>query len=494
MLQRLAPVVRIKGHLVVLRTKLFGVVEVRGVTERLTGVAIETDVMPEVVALEDPVMLNHPVVGCRNHRLQNRSGYIGMVHRSEVVTDVMDQSTQHILVVLAGPQRPGSSLEAMLKAIDRKASVIVTKEFQLLNDPVRNNGLSLFDRNHDLGPVLCSGLLETGERGFAGSDIGHVSSPLDVLKWKHNRCAGADPSGAGPATMTCDAHQVMTSAHTLTEGRRLAGKVAIVTGGAGGIGAATVDLFVAEGAKVLVVDLDAERAAVVADRHGAAAAGFGCDVSQEEQVAAMVAEAIDLFGRLDVLFNNAGFGGALGPIAQTPVEDFDLTFDVLVKSVFLGIKHAAPILMAQGSGSVINTASVAALRAGWSPHLYAAAKAAVVHLSHSAALELASAQVRCNSICPGFIATPLAYGRPDATADQLSQMKRDAASTQPIGRVGEPSDIAAMALFLASEESAWITGQDFVVDGGAAAGPPWAEFPAAFTTYRPIRHHRPPQR
>lgn len=275
---------------------------------------------------------------------------------------------------------------------------------------------------------------------------------------------------------------------------RLAGKVAIVTGGAGGIGAATVDLFVAEGARVLVADLDPDRAAAVAARYGDRAAGFGCDVSQEEEVAAMVAEAVDIFGGLDVLFNNAGFGGALGPIAETPADDYDLTFDVLVKSVFLGFKHAAPILTAQGSGSVITTASVAALRAGWSPHLYAAAKAAVVHLSHSVALELAASGVRCNTICPGFIATPLAFGRPDATEEQLRQMREQAGDSQPLGRIGEPSDIAQMALFLAGEESAWITGQDFVVDGGLSAGPPWAEFPPAFRTYRPIRHHRPPAR
>lgn len=275
---------------------------------------------------------------------------------------------------------------------------------------------------------------------------------------------------------------------------RLAGKVAIVTGGAGGIGAATVELFVAEGARVLVADLDPERAAAVAARHGDRAAGFGCDVSQEEDVAAMVAEAVDIFGGLDVLFNNAGFGGALGPIAETPVEDYDLTFDVLVRSVFLGFKHAGPILMAQGSGSVITTASVAALRAGWSPHLYAAAKAAVVHLNHSVAMEFAASGVRCNTICPGFIATPLAFGRPDATEEQLRQMRAQSAASQPLGRIGEPLDIAQMALFLASEESTWITGQDFVVDGGFSAGPPWAEFSPAFRTYRPIRHHRPPAR
>lgn len=274
---------------------------------------------------------------------------------------------------------------------------------------------------------------------------------------------------------------------------RLAGKVAIVTGGAGGIGAATVELFITEGATVLVADLDRDRAVAIAARHGDRAAGFGCDVSQEEDVAAMVDEAMDRFGRLDVLFNNAGFGGALGPIAQTPVEDFDLTFDVLVRSVFLGIKYASPILTAQGSGSVINTASVAAVRAGWAPHLYSAAKAAVMHLSHSVALELAASGVRCNTICPGYIATPLAFGRPDATEGQLRQLRNSVGGSQPLGRIGEPTDIAHMALFLASDESAWITAQDFVVDGGASSGPPWSQFPEAYTSYRPIRHHRPPR-
>lgn len=275
---------------------------------------------------------------------------------------------------------------------------------------------------------------------------------------------------------------------------RLDGRVAVVTGGAGGIGAATVARFVAEGASVVVADLDAERAATVAGIHGDRAVGLGVDVSVEDDVAMMIDLAVHRFGRLDVLFNNAGFGGALGPIAGTSVEDFDLTFDVLVKSVFLGIKHASPILCEQGSGSIINTASIAALRGGWSPHLYAAAKAAVVHLTTSVALELAASQVRCNAICPGFIATPLAYGRPDAGEAELEAMRRAAAATQPLGRVGEPDDIASAALFLASEESAWITGQTIVVDGGVSAGPPWSEVPEAFRVTRPIRHHRPPGR
>lgn len=275
---------------------------------------------------------------------------------------------------------------------------------------------------------------------------------------------------------------------------RLDGRVAVVTGGAGGIGAATVDRFVAEGARVLVADLDEQRGAAVADRHGDRTAFLRVDVSREADVAAMIVDAVDRFGRLDVVFNNAGFGGALGPIATTTLDDYDLTFDVLLKSVFLGLKHAAPVLTAQGSGSVINTASIAGLRAGWSPHLYAAAKAAVLHLTRSVALELAESGVRCNAICPGFIATPLAYGRPDADAVQLDRMRAEAAAGQPLGRVGEPEDIAAMATFLACDESAWITGQEFVVDGGMSAGPPWSQLPEAFRVARPIRHHRPPDR
>lgn len=275
---------------------------------------------------------------------------------------------------------------------------------------------------------------------------------------------------------------------------RLVDLVAVITGGAGGIGAATARRFVAEGASVVVADLDADRAATVAAEHGDRAVSIAVDVSREDDVAMMVDLAQHRFGRLDVVFNNAGFGGALGPIAETSVDDFDLTFDVLVKSVFLGIKHAAPILCEQGSGSIVNTASIAALRGGWSPHLYAAAKAAVVHLTTSTSLELAESGVRCNAILPGFIATPLAFGRPDADDEQLETMRRMGAPAQPLGRVGEPDDIAATALFLASDESAWITGQSFVVDGGATAGPPWTQVPEAFRVSRPIRHHRPPGR
>ena len=275
---------------------------------------------------------------------------------------------------------------------------------------------------------------------------------------------------------------------------QLSGRVAIITGGASGIGAATVRRFVAEGAKVLVADLDQAKGNALVSDLGGDAAFLRTDVSKEGDVAAMVSEAVDRFGRLDVLFNNAGFGGALGPISQTSVEDYDLTFDVLVKSVFLGVKYAAPILMEQQSGSIINTASVAGMRPGYAPHLYSVAKTAVIAMTKTFSLELADAQVRCNAICPGFIATPLAFGRPDATEEQIDKMRKHGDGGQPLGRVGEPSDIANMALFLASDESIWITGQEFAVDGGFSVGPSWAKWPEPFRTHRPIRHHRPPDR
>lgn len=280
---------------------------------------------------------------------------------------------------------------------------------------------------------------------------------------------------------------------TQPEGR-LAGTVAVITGGASGIGAGTARRFVADGASVLIADLNEAAGNALADELGEAAAFLRTNVAVEADMAATVAEALDLFGRLDTYVNNAGFGGALGPIAETSVEDFDLTFDVLVKSVFLGIKHASPVLCAQGSGAIINTASVAGLRAGYSPHLYTAAKTAVIALTETVALELAESNVRCNAVAPGLIITPLFYGRPDATEEQLAKLRDASAGGQPMPRPGEPRDIAAMIAFLASADAEWITGQTMVVDGGISTGPKWSDLPEMFRKSRPIRHHRPPGR
>ena len=275
---------------------------------------------------------------------------------------------------------------------------------------------------------------------------------------------------------------------------RLDDKVAVITGGASGIGAGTVRRFTEEGAKVLIADLDEEKGTALAAELGDGTAFLPTDVSKEEDVAAMIAEATDRWGQLDCLFNNAGFGGALGPISSTTVDDYDLTMDVLLKSVFLGMKHAAPVMTEQGSGSIISTASVAGLRVGFAPHLYSVAKCAVIHLTKTVALEVGEQNVRVNAICPGFIATPLAAGRPDADESQIQQMRDAGQNSQVMGRVGEPTDIANMALFLASDESAWMTGQEWVVDGGFDAGRPWSRWPKFAKMERPIRHHRPPDR
>ncbi len=275
---------------------------------------------------------------------------------------------------------------------------------------------------------------------------------------------------------------------------RFDGKVAIVTGGASGIGAGTVRRFIDEGASVLIADLNGDQASALADELGERAAALRTDVSKEEDIAAAVSEATDLFGGLDIMFNNAGFGGALGPLVEASVDDFDLTFDVLVKSVFLGIKHATPAIAERGGGSIINTASICAKRPGWGPHLYSAAKSAVLALTETASLELAESNIRCNAVCPGLIATPLYVGNPKATEEQLAAVRESDASLQPLGRVGEPGDIAAAVAFLASDDAAWVTGQHFSIDGGMNVGPKFEDWPEPFRTTHPIRHHRPPDR
>jgi NAD(P)-dependent dehydrogenase (short-subunit alcohol dehydrogenase family) len=273
--------------------------------------------------------------------------------------------------------------------------------------------------------------------------------------------------------------------------KRLEGRTAIVTGGASGIGAASVRLFAEEGARVLVADMQSERGEALAKALGDAVAFRRVDVSREDDVKGAVDEAVERWGRLDVLYNNAGFGGVTGPIESTSVEEFDITFDVLLKGVFLGMKHAAGPMRAQGGGSIISTASVAGLKTGESPHLYSVAKAAVIHLTKSVALELGEANIRVNCICPGIVATPLAAGHPDTPPERLEKFAGALKRSQALGRVGQPEDIARAALWLASDESSWVTGTAQVVDGGANAGRPWSRQGEWITKHRPIRMYRP---
>ncbi|MBV8393998.1 MAG: glucose 1-dehydrogenase [Alphaproteobacteria bacterium] len=249
--------------------------------------------------------------------------------------------------------------------------------------------------------------------------------------------------------------------------KRLEGKVAIVTGGASGMGRATVMRFLGEGARVVVADLNeangAETVAVArAQGHGDNIAFMRCDVAKEADVAALVADAVKRFARLDIAYLNAGVGGAFGPIAETDVEGWDYTFAVLVRSVFLGMKHASVAINKNGGGVILVTASIAGMVGGGGSHAYSAAKAAVINLIENVAAELGPDRIRVVGIAPGVISTPLVHrGRPEKFERQFKQ--------QPWPDRGEPEHIADVATFLASDEARFITGETVKVDGGLLA-------------------------
>ncbi len=260
---------------------------------------------------------------------------------------------------------------------------------------------------------------------------------------------------------------------------RLAKKVALITGGASGIGEGTVRLFVTEGATVMIADIQDERGQRLAAELGDRAAYVHTDVSREGDVQAAVADTVGRFGRLDCIFNNAGYGGVGGRIEAIPIDGFDATIGVLLRGVLLGMKHAAPVMKRQGGGSIISTASVAGLRAGFGPHVYSAAKAAVIQLTLTVAMELGEHNIRVNCICPGGIATPIfgkGLGMSAEEADAIVPlMKGVLESVQPIKRSGLPEDIAQAALWLASDDSTFVNGHALVVDGGLSGGRSWSE-------------------
>jgi NAD(P)-dependent dehydrogenase (short-subunit alcohol dehydrogenase family) len=238
------------------------------------------------------------------------------------------------------------------------------------------------------------------------------------------------------------------------------------------MGLGTVERFLDEGASVVVADLNVAKgdelvAACTQRGQGDRVRFSRTDVSVEDDVASLVSLAVEAFGGLDVMFNNAGIGGAFGPITEVDADAWDETFAIDVRSVFLGIKHAARVMIETGKGgSIINTASIAGLGAGGGPTAYSAAKAAVANLSQSAALELAPHRIRVNAICPGVIYTPLMHQGDEAAADEWVK------ALQPWPDRGEPEHIAGAALWLASDDSTFVTGQSIVVDGGLlAAGP-----------------------
>jgi NAD(P)-dependent dehydrogenase (short-subunit alcohol dehydrogenase family) len=247
---------------------------------------------------------------------------------------------------------------------------------------------------------------------------------------------------------------------------RLDGKAAIVTGGASGIGEGTVRRFVAEGASVVIADLQREPGEALAAELGSATRFILTDVTREEDVAAAVDLAVAEFGALDVMFNNAGIVGAIGRIAETPVEAWDRTVAVLMRGVFLGMKHAARVMVPRRSGSIISTSSTAGILGGLGPHCYTACKHAVIGLTKSVASELGASGIRVNAISPGNTVTAMtsAVITGDHTATEAATAR--IASTSPLGIAGFPEDIANAALYLASDEARYVSGHTLVVDAG----------------------------
>jgi len=257
-------------------------------------------------------------------------------------------------------------------------------------------------------------------------------------------------------------------------GKRLENKVAVITGGTSGIGERTAEMFVEQGAFVVISGRSSEKGDAIADRLGDRAIFIRADVTQKSDVNNMIKLSVERFGRIDCLFNNAGAPGPIGGIEEITLADVNAALSLLFGAVFLGMKYVAPVMKKQGSGSIINNASVAGIRVGFGPTIYSAAKAAVIQLTKCVAMELAPFGVRVNSISPGGIATPIfgkAMGLDPADADRsvdalISYLKE----RLPMQRSGLPDDIAYGALYLASEEGSFVTGHDLVIDTGITAG------------------------
>jgi len=255
---------------------------------------------------------------------------------------------------------------------------------------------------------------------------------------------------------------------------RLEGKVAVITGAASGIGRATVELFVSEGARVVAADIQDDKGARMEEDQKGMVRYVRCDVMQEKDIAGAVGAARKHFGRLDVLFNNAGTGGASDPADAVTAEGFDSVMHLHVRAALFGMKYAVPLMREAGGGSIVSTASVAGIRTGYGPILYSIAKAAIIHMTHAAAAQLGAEKIRVNCICPGLIATNIfaqAFGVPSQLAEtRIEAIAESTKGSQPIPRGGRARDIAEAALYLASDGSGFVNGHALVVDGGLTLG------------------------
>lgn len=268
-------------------------------------------------------------------------------------------------------------------------------------------------------------------------------------------------------------------------GSRLEGKVAAITGAASGFGAATARLFVAEGCKVALGDIQEEAGRAVADELGDSAVFTRCDVTAEEDVANLVDTAVNAFGKLDIMFNNAGIVGAVGPIDSTPTEEWKATLDILLNGVFYGVKHAARVMKPQESGAIVSMSSTAGILGGLGPHTYTAAKHAVVGLTKSAGAELCRFGIRVNCISPAGMATPMVANVSTGDPTAIEETKRNLAAASPLkGRPGLAEDVANAALWLASDESGYTNGHTLTTDAGMTTGS--SPNPPAFDQYQPM--------
>lgn len=256
---------------------------------------------------------------------------------------------------------------------------------------------------------------------------------------------------------------------------QLKGKVAVITGAASGIGLAGVETFVEAGARVIAADVQEDKGRALQNRFGVEKVRFvRTDVTNMEDLEILMSAPVSHWGRFDILWNNAGHGGTPTGVEDLDLDGFDATINVLLKSVFAGTKFAVPHMKEKG-GAVINTSSISAVCAGYAPITYSVAKKGVSHFSKLAAAELAKYKIRVNAILPGFIATSIfgaSLGMSREAADQMAEMlAQGGGKIQPAGRVGRGSDIANMAAFLASDAAEFITGGEFLVDGGITVGP-----------------------
>jgi len=255
--------------------------------------------------------------------------------------------------------------------------------------------------------------------------------------------------------------------------KRLENKVVAITGGTSGIGEATVELFAAEGAKVIVAGRSEKKGEEIASRLGGNVVYCKTDVMNENEIKSMIDFSVSRFGRLDCLFNNAG-GPDISTYETVTPENFNYFMNLLLASVMFGIKHAAPVMKAQGSGCILNNSSIAAIRMGQGGYLYSAAKAAVTHISKLAGVELGQFGIRVNSISPGAVATPIFWGgsqisntmSEEQNAKKMERLKQNLTKANTLHRAGLDRDVAYAALYLASDEGSYITCHDLVVDGG----------------------------